>query len=877
MKLGFKLSFFLLIAVTQLTYSQNGEFILDTSKVYWSSPFSGYNIDVAFDGTNYLVVWSDFRNNYPYQADIYASRVNQNGDVLDINGIIVCSEIDYQDEVSIAFDGNNYLAVWEDDRNGVTQSDIYGARITQTGNVLDPNGFVIAANTLDEEESPAVSFDGTNYLVTWAQVTGSANNIFGARVSTSGIVIDNPGFMISNTPTIQSNPEVEFDGTNYLVVWEDERNGNGDIYCSRVSPNAVVLDPSGIAITTATQDQLAPSICFGGSNSFITWNDLRNTSYPNYKIYGCRVSPAGSVLDVSGILISDSPLTDRGPSVSFDGTNYFIFWERGTIGDPINGIPSDFDIYGSRINQQGSVLDINGLLIKESPVNASSGAAVALFGLSEYFVAWNETSGLTKLLCGRVSQSGILLNPPGTNVRISINQQTKPAVSSDGLNYLAVWQDYRGINGYEIYGIRIGSDGSILDPSPIAIAVNGEDDMYLPDVGFNGTNYLVVWQESDDLNAVRVSTTGVVLDSNPIKIYDDTGFPQQRPKVCSDGNNWLVVWQDQRPPAGFDTDIYSARISPDGTVLDPQSILISSASDEQRDPIATFDGQNFMIVWEDERYGFSTCGIYGTRMTKEGVVLDPSGIQIFEEEYVSYQNPSIVFNGSNYLVIWSGNENIYARRISTDGMLIDPSEIPICTEPGNQYGVKVAFNGVNYLAVWDDNRNGEQPDIYGSYFDSDLNIIFPFLVTNTHDNQQSPASCLGSSGDILVTYSAFTEEINGVAANTFRIWGIFSDDILGIEDKNNTIPEQYSLYQNYPNPFNPSTTLSFVIGHSSFVSLKVYDVLGNEVATLVNEEKPAGSYKVEFRIENLELSSGIYFYQLKASNYIETKKMVLMK
>jgi hypothetical protein len=92
-----------------------------------------------------------------------------------------------------------------------------------------------------------------------------------------------------------------------------------------------------------------------------------------------------------------------------------------------------------------------------------------------------------------------------------------------------------------------------------------------------------------------------------------------------------------------------------------------------------------------------------------------------------------------------------------------------------------------------------------------------------------------------------------------------------------TMPDDFKLYQNYPNPFNPSTTLSFVIGHSSFVSLKVYDVLGNEVATLVNEEKPAGSYKVEFRIENLELSSGIYFYQLIAGSFIETKKMLLLK
>jgi len=85
----------------------------------------------------------------------------------------------------------------------------------------------------------------------------------------------------------------------------------------------------------------------------------------------------------------------------------------------------------------------------------------------------------------------------------------------------------------------------------------------------------------------------------------------------------------------------------------------------------------------------------------------------------------------------------------------------------------------------------------------------------------------------------------------------------------------YSINQNYPNPFNPGTTIRYHIPELRFITLKVYDVLGNEVATLVNEEKPAGSYEVEFDAVNLP--SGIYFYQLRASNFIETKKMVLLK
>jgi hypothetical protein len=89
----------------------------------------------------------------------------------------------------------------------------------------------------------------------------------------------------------------------------------------------------------------------------------------------------------------------------------------------------------------------------------------------------------------------------------------------------------------------------------------------------------------------------------------------------------------------------------------------------------------------------------------------------------------------------------------------------------------------------------------------------------------------------------------------------------------------YKLYQNYPNPFNPSTKIKYQIPEISFVILKIYDVLGNEIATLVNEELPAGKYEVEFSMGliNQTLPSGVYFYQLYAGSFVETKKMVLIK
>ena len=106
---------------------------------------------------------------------------------------------------------------------------------------------------------------------------------------------------------------------------------------------------------------------------------------------------------------------------------------------------------------------------------------------------------------------------------------------------------------------------------------------------------------------------------------------------------------------------------------------------------------------------------------------------------------------------------------------------------------------------------------------------------------------------------------------------------LNVDDSLNAyLPNNFKLFQNYPNPFNPSTKIKyeipFVETHSEAslqITLKVYDVLGNEVAILVNEQKPAGDYIVAFNGTNL--SSGIYFYQLKAGNFVETKKMILMK
>ncbi len=97
--------------------------------------------------------------------------------------------------------------------------------------------------------------------------------------------------------------------------------------------------------------------------------------------------------------------------------------------------------------------------------------------------------------------------------------------------------------------------------------------------------------------------------------------------------------------------------------------------------------------------------------------------------------------------------------------------------------------------------------------------------------------------------------------------------------KNGKVPQKFALYQNYPNPFNPSTRIQYSIEEAAQVSLKIYNVLGNEVATLVNSRQVAGSYTVSFNSNtgSLGLSSGVYFYRLQAGSFISTKKLILLK
>src|SRR6266542_541470 len=160
-----------------------------------------------------------------------------------------------QGNAQVAFDGTNYLVVWQENRGcefdcrGWEYADVYAARFTPDGTDLDPHGIPIAVRGAWWEGSPAVAFDGTNYLVTWDQGYPDGD-LYGARVSPQGAVLDGGGFLIGSGPGDQTAPDIAFDGTNYLVTWMTyPEDGAGDGFAARVTPGGTVLDPGGIPVS----------------------------------------------------------------------------------------------------------------------------------------------------------------------------------------------------------------------------------------------------------------------------------------------------------------------------------------------------------------------------------------------------------------------------------------------------------------------------------------------------------------------------------------------------------------------------------------------------------------------------------------------------
>ncbi len=188
---------------------------------------------------------------------------------------------------------------------------------------------------------------------------------------------------------------------------------------------------------------------------------------------------------------------------------------------------------------------------------------------------------------------------------------------------------------------------------------------------------------------------------------------------------------------------------------------------------------------------------------------------------------------------------------------------PLCI----QYNVPIVFGGHNHYYARAVVNNIEHITTGGGgapLYNPDT--TYPYIVKAAMLNH----FCKVEIQNMILKFTALTP--SGTIIDTFTI----VNPLVGIKhETEETLPQDYMLSNAYPNPFNPSTTITYNIPQANFVSIKIFDSLGQEVATLVNEFKPAGSYTVEFSARSIP--SGVYFYQLKAGDFVQTKKMILMK
>jgi len=254
-----------------------------------STAVSNFSPAVAFDGTNYLVAWNKFANDFQYE--IYGARVTSAGSGLGEFPIFTAPG--EQIFPALAFDGTNYMVVWRDTRSGSgpsSDTDVFGTRVTPGGIVLDPLGIAIATAPGIQQPSGIV-FDGTNYFVVWdhTPITFTSpppeGKIFGRRIAKDGSLLDGPassdGIAISTGPFSNHSSSVAFAGNTFVVTWAVGSFPNfppAGIFAVRVSKNGVRIDglPSALGVSISgpppsTSRFVHPVISSKGQSALISW------------------------------------------------------------------------------------------------------------------------------------------------------------------------------------------------------------------------------------------------------------------------------------------------------------------------------------------------------------------------------------------------------------------------------------------------------------------------------------------------------------------------------------------------------------------------------------------------------------------------------
>ena len=307
------------------------------------------------------------------------------------------------------------------------------------------------------------------------------------------------------------------------------------------------------------------------------------------------------------------------------------------------------------------------------------------------------------------------------------------------------------------------------------------------------------------------------------------------------------------------------------------------------------------LSWTNVTNNMLQAGLYSIVVCSDGSILTGTvGNGIFRSEdngasWTSVANFSPTWSMTiNNTLIYAGTTNFGIQRSTINGLTWETFSdglpagaiIRAVTTISDKVFAGTTVYGAYYLldSTWFQRSNGLPDDGLGQYqavlaFAGNDSIVFAGTTGGVYMSIDNGVLWQGINDGLTETNIralAITDSLLFTGTSSGGIWyRPLSQLITSVETSSENNPNDFIVYQNYPNPFNPSTTISFSIPKEEFVSLKVFNSLGEEVAELVNETLTAGSYSVSFNAS--KLTSGIYFYKIAAGNFFQTRKMMLVK
>ncbi|MBN2092640.1 Ig-like domain-containing protein [candidate division KSB1 bacterium] len=681
---------------------------------------------------NFIAVWQDYRDG---QTDIYAQIFNSSGGREGAN-FKVNDDADgsgaRQAYPAISLDSHgNFIIIWQDERNGQNNFDIYAQRYSNKGEKIGDNFLINDDMSETEQYTPAIAVQSLgDFVIVWADKRNGNGDIYAQRYDYNAAKIGTNFKVNEGEGKIeQSAPAISMDANgNFVIVWTDRQSGNPDIYGQRYDNNGNKQGTNfKISNDTNNKNQINPSIAMNPAGDFmVAWTDDRDG---NDNVYAQRYVSIGTSDGGNFKINDDTGSTGQNdPSVSIGGNgNWVVVWQDGRSGT---------HLYGQRFNSNGTKLSGN-FLIKDDTFNSGQGdPCVAQDNSGNFVVIWQDDRNSNGDIYGqRYRSSATAL---GNNIKINTDKgserQLYPAIAvNDNGQFVLVWEDYRNGNS-DIYGQLYDNQAK---KQSINFKINkdtGSSTQRFPDVAIdNSGNFAVVWDDNRDGNyniyGQLFNNSGLTVGTN-FKINDDAGNAAQLlPSIAMDINgNFTVVWQDNRL-GNF--DIYAQQYSSTGTKQGTNfKVNDGSGTTEEKFACISMNAVgNFVIVWSDGRNG--RVDTYFQRYTANGA---KQGVNIKANDNIgSYYNmPSVAMDpDGNFVVTWvAWIDNIHAdiclQRYNSSGTRLGNNFVANDDKSGmNQINPAVAMDqDGNFVVNWEDYRTAwKDPDIYAQLYQSSGNPV----------------------------------------------------------------------------------------------------------------------------------------------------------